>query len=57
MSKRNRRQFLEDSMFAAAATVAAGSAGDLLAEEEKPSKSPNEKLGVAVVGVCRVGRQ
>ncbi len=54
MSKRNRRQFLEDSMFAAAAAVAAGSAGNLLAEDapsSNPSKSPNEKLLVAVVGV------
>lgn len=51
MSKRNRRQFLEDSMLTAAAAVAAGSSGELLAEEETQSKSPNEKLGVAVVGV------
>ncbi|REK05986.1 MAG: gfo/Idh/MocA family oxidoreductase [Planctomycetota bacterium] len=50
MSKRNRRQFLEDSMFAAAAAVAAGSANQVFAAEEKQSKSPNEKLGVAVVG-------
>jgi predicted dehydrogenase len=51
MSKRNRRQFLEDSMFATAAAVAAGSAGPLLAEDAPVSKSPNEKLLVAVVGV------
>jgi predicted dehydrogenase len=51
MSKRNRRQFLEDSMFAAAATVAAGSASPLLAEDAPASKSPNERMGVAVVGV------
>ncbi|MEX0676588.1 MAG: Gfo/Idh/MocA family oxidoreductase [Pirellulales bacterium] len=52
MSKRTRRQFLEDSMFAAAAAVAAGSgAGALAADpDKKPSKSPGEKLGVAVVG-------
>ena len=38
-------------MFAAAAAVAASSANSLLAADEKPgSKSPNEKLGVAVVG-------
>jgi predicted dehydrogenase len=51
MSKRTRRQFLEDSMFAAAATVAAGSANELMAEEETQSSSPNERLRVAVVGV------
>jgi predicted dehydrogenase len=51
MSKKNRRQFLEDSMFAAAAAVAAGSAGNLLAEEAKQSSSPGERLNVAVVGV------
>ncbi|MCA9219603.1 MAG: Gfo/Idh/MocA family oxidoreductase, partial [Planctomycetales bacterium] len=52
MSKnRNRREFLEESMFAAAAAVAASSAGTLIAAEESQSKSPNEKLGVAVIGV------
>ena len=51
MSERTRRQFLEDSMFAAAAAVAAGSTTSLFAADEKPKiKSPNEKLGVAVVG-------
>jgi predicted dehydrogenase len=51
MSRRNRRQFLEDSMFAAAAAVAAGSGAQALAADEKPSlKTPGEKLGVAVVG-------
>lgn len=50
MSKRNRRQFLEDSMFAAAAAAAASSAPGLFAEESQ-SSSPNGKLGVAVVGV------
>jgi len=51
MSDRTRRQFLEDSMFAAAAAVAAGSTTSLFAADEKPKiKSPNEKLGVAVVG-------
>jgi len=49
MSKRNRRQFLEDSMFAAAAAVAAP---QLLSADEQPqSSSPNERLGVAIVGV------
>jgi len=48
---RNRRQFLEDSMFAAAAAAAAGSPARLLfADDEPQSKSPNERLNVAVVG-------
>lgn len=51
MSKRNRRQFLEDSMLAAAAAVAAGPASQLFGEESAASSSPNEKLRVAVVGV------
>lgn len=51
MSGRTRRQFLEDSMFAAAAAVAANSGVRAFAADEKPKiKSPNEKLGVAVVG-------
>ncbi len=50
MSKRTRRQFLEDSMFATAAAVAASSTPQLFAEEEG-SSSPNERLNVAVVGV------
>jgi predicted dehydrogenase len=50
--KRNRREFLEDSMFAAAAAAAAGSTGQLLAADNDPqSKSANERLHVAVVGV------
>ena len=54
MSSRNRRQFLEDSMFAAAAAVAAGSGASVFAADEKPKiKGPNEKLGVAVVGSVR----
>lgn len=51
MGNRTRRQFLEDSMFAAAAAVAASSTGQLFAEEETQSSSPNERLNVAVVGV------
>jgi len=53
MARRNRRQFLEDSMFAAAATAAMASGSDrLFAQDEQPqSKSPNERLNVAVVGV------
>jgi len=51
MSKRTRRQFLEDSMFAAAAAVTATSTGQLFAEDDDQSSSPNERLSVAVVGV------
>jgi predicted dehydrogenase len=52
MSKKNRRQFLEDSMFAAAAAVAAGSTGRLLAaDSDSSSGSANDRLNVAVVGV------
>ena len=51
MTSRTRRRFLEDSMFAAAAAVAAGTNNAIFAADEKaPSKSPNEKLGAAVVG-------
>jgi predicted dehydrogenase len=54
MFKRTRREFLEDSMFAAVAAMGAGSTANLLAAnknaDEKPSDSPNGKLGVAVVG-------
>ncbi len=51
MSKRTRREFLEDSMFAAAAALAANAATSVFAADEKPQpKDPSEKLGVAVVG-------
>jgi len=50
MSQFTRRQFLEDSLLAAAA-MAVLSGGKLLGAEEKQSASPNEKLSVAVVGV------
>jgi len=51
MTKRTRREFLEQSMLAAAA-VTAGSATRVLAEEKKPdSNSPNETLRVAIIGV------
>jgi predicted dehydrogenase len=49
MTKRNRRQFISQSM-AAAAAVAAGSTNELLAGARGQSSSPNERLGVAVVG-------
>jgi len=56
MSQQNRREFLEDSMVAAAA-VAAGSGPQLLiGEETRQSRSPNEKLGVACVGVRGRGK-
>lgn len=51
-----RRRFLEDSMFAAAAAVAAKSATTAHAAEASPSTSPNEKLNVALVGVGGRGR-
>jgi predicted dehydrogenase len=51
MSRRNRRQFLEDSMFAAAAAAAVNApVSALFAQDEPQSKSPNERLNVAVVG-------
>jgi len=50
-SRRNRRQFLEDSMFAAAAAAAASApSGFLFGQDEPQSKSANERLNVAVVG-------
>jgi len=52
MSHRNRRQFLEDSMFAAAAAAMAGTTSRLaFADDEPQSKSPSERLNVAVAGV------
>ena len=50
MGQFNRRQFLEDSLLAAAA-MAVLPGGVILGAEEKQSTSPNEKLSVAVVGV------
>ncbi|MEW4456251.1 Gfo/Idh/MocA family oxidoreductase [Bremerella sp. JC817] len=49
--RKSRREFLEDSMFAAAAAAAFAAPTSLLAAEEKQSKSPNEKLHVAVIGL------
>ena len=49
--RRNRREFLEDSMLATAAAVAAKSPAPLFAAEPLPSNSPHERLGVAVVGL------
>jgi predicted dehydrogenase len=51
MTKRNRRQFLEESMLAAAATAAAVSGvDDLLADPLPRVRDANDRLGVAVVG-------
>ena len=50
MGSKNRRQFLEESMLAAA-TAAAATTPAIVTAQETQSKSPNEKLGVAVVGV------
>ncbi|MBI2824381.1 MAG: Gfo/Idh/MocA family oxidoreductase [Planctomycetia bacterium] len=55
MSRLSRRRFLEDSMFAAAAAVAAGGVRASAADEPQ-SKSPNEKIGVACVGVRGQGK-
>ena len=55
MAQFTRRQFLEDSLLAAAAMAVLPGHG-LLAADESQSKSPNEKLGVAVAGVHGRGR-
>lgn len=53
MTQFSRRRFLEDSLIATTAALAAGSlANSAFAEEkEAQSTSPNEKLAVAVIGV------
>ncbi len=52
MTRKNRRQFLEDSMLATAAVAATSASTTLIsAEEDVQSDSPAERLGVAVVGV------
>lgn len=50
MARLNRREFLEDSMFAAAAAAMTAGAART-ASADTGSKSPNEKFRVAVVGV------
>jgi len=52
MSKPTRRQFLEDSMLATAAALTAATV-PAAADDKRPAKgvSPNEKLGVAVLGI------
>ncbi len=56
MKKRNRRQFLEESMLAAAAAVTATSPSELLADITPVSRSTGDKLGVAVLGVRGRGK-
>ena len=50
MAQKTRRDFLEQSMLTAAAAAVAG-APTFVPAEEKQSKSPNERLQVACVGV------
>ncbi len=50
MSHRNRREFLEDSMLAAAAAVTANTGQELFGAATH-DQSPNGRLGIAVVGV------
>ena len=50
MSRTTRRRFLEESMLAAAAAMAAGPVGRVAAEEPQ-STSANERLSVASIGV------
>jgi hypothetical protein len=53
-----RRDFLEKSLFAAAATVLAGETSQVRAEDTaKASTSPNEKVRMACIGVRGRGRE
>ncbi|WP_166819933.1 Gfo/Idh/MocA family protein [Thalassoroseus pseudoceratinae] len=56
MTNRSRREFLENSMFATAAAVAAGASTQTAFAKDEQSDSPNELLRVAVVGVRGRGR-
>ena len=51
MAQQTRREFLENSMLAAAAAVGSSGMAVPLFAEEKQSTSPSERLRVAVVGV------
>ena len=54
MTEYSRRQFLHDSLLAAAAAATAGPIGNVLAAEitaTVPAKGPNEKLSFAIIGV------
>jgi predicted dehydrogenase len=51
MGRMSRRLFLEETLLAAAAAAAGPSRVLVAAEQAKPSRSPNERLSVAVIGV------
>ena len=51
MARQTRREFLENSLFAATATALAGMSRVPCASAEEPSTSPSERLRVAVVGL------
>ncbi len=50
MFKQSRREFLENSMFAATAAAFAGTSVAQVAQGEEQSKSTNERLRVAILG-------
>src|SRR3954469_25943776 len=56
MSKRNRRQFLEESLLATAA-AAAFAAKSLVAAEDDPRVTANDKVGAAIIGCGIRGKQ
>ena len=56
MSKQTRREFLENSMFAAAAAAAANSGISPALSQAEESRSPNERLGVAILGMSGRGK-
>jgi predicted dehydrogenase len=59
MSKRTRREFLEDTLWAAAVAAAAGSSRGAWAAEPRSTGrvvGPNEPIRVAVIGVRQRGR-
>ncbi|MBX7167829.1 MAG: Gfo/Idh/MocA family oxidoreductase [Pirellulales bacterium] len=51
MTDFNRRRFLEKSMFATATALAATASTRVVAAADNAPSSPNEKLGVAILGV------
>jgi len=51
MRRLSRRLFLEETLLAAAAATAGSSGVLVAADRAKPSKSPNERLSVAIIGV------
>jgi predicted dehydrogenase len=53
MSPLSRRQFLEDSMLAAAAAAAIGATPEILGDDAVPTKSANDAISHAVIG-CRI---